>query len=154
MGFDVYGLKPKINKEKPKTLDDYQDKDGFAKWDKMDDKDKDIYFKLQDKYHSDNPGVYFRSNVWWWRTLWDYTCDVCYKILTRDEMASGQFNDGNKISKTKATKMAKAMKDAETNGFLNEYESNVPKETSYPFNVDVAIEFRKFLEESGGIEIC
>jgi len=154
MGFDVYGLKPKINKEKPKTLDDYQDKDGFAKWDKMDDKDRDIYFKLQDKYHSDNPGVYFRSNVWWWRTLWDYTCDVCHDILTRDEMASGQFNDGNKISKTKATKMAKAMKDAETNGFLNEYESNVPKETSYPFSVDVAIEFRKFLEESGGIEIC
>jgi len=154
MGFDIYGLKPKINKEKPKTLDDYQDKDGWAEWDKMDDKDRDIYFKLQDKYHSDNPGVYFRSNVWWWRTLWDYTCDVCHDILTEDEITSGQFNDGKKISKTKATKMARALKKSETNGFLNEYESNVPKDSSYPFSVDVAIEFRKFLEESGGIEIC
>ena len=154
MGFDIYGLKPKINKEKPKTLDEYQDKDGFAKWDKMDDKDRDIYFKLQDKYHSDNPGVYFRSNVWWWRTLWDYTCDVCHDILTEDEITSGQFNDGKKISKTKATKMAKALKISETNGFLNEFESNVPEDSSYPFSIDVAIEFRKFLEESGGIEIC
>ncbi len=50
--------------------------------------------------------------------------------------------------------MAKVMKEAETNGFLNEFESHVPKDSDYPFSVDVAIEFRKFLEESGGIEIC
>ena len=69
-------------------------------------------------------------------------------------MDSGQYNDAHKISKTKTIKMAKAMKECETNGFLNEFESNVPKDSSYPFSVDVAIEFRKFLEQSGGIEIC
>ena len=154
MGFDVYGLKPKINKEKPDVLDKYQDENGWARWDLMDDNDRDVYFKAQDKYHSDNPGIYYRSNVWWWRTLWSYTCDVCHDILTKNEMDSGQWNDGHKISKTKTIKMAKAMKECETNGFLNEFESNVPKESQYPFSVDAAIEFRKFLEQSGGIEIC
>ena len=153
MGFDVYGLKPKINKEKPKTLDKYQDKDGWAQWNKMDDEDRDVYFKAQDEYHTNNPGVYFRSNVWWWRTLWNYTCNVCHDILTKDEMDSGQYNDGKKISKTKSNKMAKALKKAESNGYLNEFESNVPEDSTYPFSVGVAIEFRKFLEESGGIEI-
>ena len=154
MGFDVYGLKPKVNTKKPKTLNKYQDKDGWAQWDKMDDDDRDIYFKAQDEYHTSNPGIYFRSNVWWWRTLWDYTCTVCSDILTRNDIISGQYNDGKTISKTKAAKMAKALKKAETNGYLNEFESNVPEDSTYPFSVGVAIEFRKFIEESGGIEIC
>ena len=154
MGFDVYGLKPTINKDKPDILDKYQDENGWAKWDIMDDGDRDIYFKAQDKYHSDNPGIYFRSNVWWWRTLWDYTCEVCWEILSEDDINGGQWNDGHKISKTKTIKMAKVMKEAETNGFLNEFESHVPENTNYPFNVEFAIEFRKFLEQSGGIEIC
>ena len=153
MGFDVYGLKPKVNTKKPKTLNKYQNKDGFTEWNKMDDDDRDIYFKAQNEYHESNPGIYFRSNVWWWRTLWDYTCTVCSDILTRNDIISGQYNDGKTISKTKVNKMVKALKEAETNGYLNEFESKHEDE-SYPFSVEVTIEFRKFLEESGGIEIC
>jgi len=154
MGFDVYGLSPKINTKKPESVSKYENNDGWVQWQSMDRKDTEEYFQADQKYKSDNPGIYFRSNVWWWRTLWDYTCEVCYDILSEDDINGGQFNDGHKLSKTKVNKMVKAMKEAETDGFLNEFESNVPKETSYPFSVDVAIEFRKFLEESGGIEIC
>ena len=42
MGFDVYGLKPTINKEKPDILDKYQDENGWARWDIMDDNDRDV----------------------------------------------------------------------------------------------------------------
>ena len=64
MGFDVYGLKPTINKDKPDILDKYQDENGWAKWDIMDDNDRDIYFKAQDEYHSNNPGIFSsRSKV-------------------------------------------------------------------------------------------
>ena len=153
MGFDVYGLSPKVNTEKPKSVSKYEDDDGWVKWQSMDKKDTEEYFQADQKYKSENPGIYYRSNVWWWRTLWDYTCEVCYDILSEDDINGGQFNDGHILSKTKVNKMVKAMKEAETDGFLNEFESHIPEDTSYPFSVPVAIEFRKFLEQSGGIEI-
>ena len=152
MGFDVYGLSPKVNTEKPESVSKYEDNDGWVQWQSMNRKDTEEYFQADQKYKSDNPGIYFRSNVWWWRTLWDYTCEVCYDILSEDDINGGQFNDGHKLSKTKVNKMVKAMKEAETDGFLNEFEAN-HEDSTYPFSVDVAIDFRKFIEESGGIEI-
>lgn len=38
-------------------------------------------------------GEYFRNNVWWWRPLWDYVCEVEPKCLE----ISGHYNDGDGI---------------------------------------------------------
>ena len=70
---------------------------------------KNEYFELKDQYQTDNPGDYFRNNVWWWRPLWEFVCTVCDGILTENDMEKGCYNDGKKISKTKSLKIAKRL---------------------------------------------
>ena len=113
MGFDLYGMNPTINKKYPpkynKILKKYG-KDGMINWKKdIPEKVKDEYFELKDKYQEDNPGDYFRNNVWWWRPLWQFVCASCDDILTEKDMERGNYNEGHKISKTKATRIAKRL---------------------------------------------
>ena len=58
MGFDLYGLNPKLKGVKP-SID----------WNTATDKDKDNYVKALNIFEEENPGYYFRNNVWWWRPL-------------------------------------------------------------------------------------
>ena len=113
MGFDLYGMNPTINKKYPpkynKILKKYGT-DGMINWQKdIPEKVKDEYFELKDKYQEDNPGDYFRNNVWWWRPLWQFVCASCDDILTEKDMERGSYNEGHKISKTKATRIAKRL---------------------------------------------
>ena len=87
MGFDVYGLSPKVNTEKPESVSKYEDEDGWVKWQSMDRKDIEEYFQADQKYKSENPGIYFRSNVWWWRRIWQFTCLTCDDILNEDDIS-------------------------------------------------------------------
>lgn len=90
MGFDVYGIKPIENTVKPEIL-----KKDWYKLEKQEAKDK--YFEAQTKYEEENPGQYFRNNVWFWRPLWDYVCEVCKDVMTREEMEAGGSNSGYSI---------------------------------------------------------
>ena len=81
MGFDLYGLNPKGDIPKP-VITDWEDK-----------KQTDDFFKYQDE----TPGSYFRTNVWYWRPLWQYVSVVCENILTEKDMERGEFNDGHRI---------------------------------------------------------
>ena len=72
MGFDIYGIKPRENTIKPEIL-----KKDWYKLEQQEEKDK--YFDAKNKYEEENPGQYFRNNVWWWRPLWDYVCEKSYK---------------------------------------------------------------------------
>jgi hypothetical protein len=38
-------------------------------------------------------GEYFRNNVWWWRPLWDYCCEVDSTLEAR--VPHGHSNDGD-----------------------------------------------------------
>ncbi len=109
MGFDVYGLNPQEHSSLSEDAIKFQDKDGWAMFDKMDDKDKEAYFNAQDKYREENPGYYFRNNVWWWRPLWEFVCTSCDDFLTHKDMDKGGYNDGKKISKTKSLKISKRL---------------------------------------------
>ena len=60
--------------------------------------------QIWDNWDDDNPGRYFRNNVWFWRPLWQFVCASCDNVLTEKDMDRGSFNDGHKISKTKMTK--------------------------------------------------
>ena len=107
MGFDLYGLNPKGDIPKPIITD----------WE--DEKQADDFLKYQDE----TPGSYFRANVWWWRPLWQYVTVACYDILTEKDMERGDYNDGHRISKTKASRIASRLKKLDKNGSIMKYES-------------------------------
>ena len=170
MGFDLQGLKPQINKnhsdEFRMIMDSYGNKDGWLDWNKEIPKDaKDKYFELKDKYNEDNPGVYFRNNVWYWRPLWDFVCHYCDNILTAKDMDRGHYNDNHKISKTKSIKIAKKLtkilEDKTVNAYMVNYETSQRQAkadgedfaNSYPLDKDNISNFRDFCRESNGFTI-
>tara|TARA_R110002051_G_scaffold145245_3_gene218256 strand:- start:22417 stop:23004 length:588 start_codon:yes stop_codon:yes gene_type:complete len=195
MGFDIYGLNPinETNVEKPIFPRDFN---------KLSDDEKNGYWDSRDAYEEAVPGDYWRSNVWWWRTLWAYTCEVCADVMTVTHMDAGSFNNGDKIPKTTAKRMVIKLKNAEAKGYHKKYEEThqewmekLPKDecnqchttgfrtdkigrdarrkdphytcngcdgkgytknfmASYPFSSEIAVSFRKFIQQSGGFQIC
>ena len=106
MGFDLYGLSPETDIPKPEVTN-WQDKE-----------QTEAYFA----YQENTPGSYYRSNVWWWRAMWDYVCNVCDDILTDKDMEGGSFNDGHVISKTKSKRIASRLKKLDKNDEIKAYE--------------------------------
>lgn len=91
MGFDLYGISPVIDRPEP-IREDYDDTEKF--------------YEDLGKYHKNNPGVYFRANVWYWRPLWTYVIQVCDHILSEEDIEGGDYNGGYVIDKEKCSKMA------------------------------------------------
>ena len=103
MGFDLHGLNPKRNTAKPEVLTEYKDNEGWTDFVKLEEQGlKDKYFKAKDEWEDDNPGEYFRNNVWWWRPLWAFISVVCDDILTEEDVERGEYNDGHEINEEKA----------------------------------------------------
>ena len=162
MGMDVFGLKPKMNTEMPKVLKDMPEGEGwFDAYNKMSEEEQDAYIKAKYKHEEDNPGVYFRNNVWYWRPLWDYVCKNVTS-LTEEDHVNGHSNSGWQISETKAITIAGvlyamlesgAVKEAEEMHMEGEINSDKDGPT-YPFSEENVREFAIFCEESGGFEIC
>mgnify|MGYP003135800413 CR=1 FL=1 len=107
-------------------------------------------------------GKYFRNNVWFWRPLWTYICSECDDILTVKEAEGGSFNDGVKISKAKAEKIAKRIQKRLNDGSVElhkaGYDATVEQvgdewAKSYPFHTKNVFNFMEFCKESGGFEI-
>lgn len=122
MGFDLYGEKPKNNAPMPKWVSEYQDNEGWAKWDKLEEDDKKKeYFEATGDHEKMNPGTYFRNNVWWWRPLWNYVIEICAKDMTKKDLAAGDYNDGYVIKESTAMKMAVSLFTAENDGTLKSY---------------------------------
>ena len=107
MGFDLHGLNPKRNTAKPEVLTEYKTDEGWTDFVKLEEQGlKDKYFKEDDKWNDENPGEYFRNNVWWWRPLWAFVSVVCNDILTEEDKERGEYNDGHEISESKANVIA------------------------------------------------
>ena len=123
MGFDLYGVNPTINKEYPpryKEIMEKYGKGGFLDWKKDIPEDvKSEYFELKDQYGEDNPGDYFRNNVWWWRPLWNFVCNTCDDFLSERDMEAGDYNDGRKIAKYKAIKIGKRLSENLADGTVD-----------------------------------
>ena len=103
MGFDLYGERPtvKTGTVKPKEID----------WDTATEEDKKVYWELQDKFRAENPGDYFRANVWGWRPIWSFVCEVCPDILTEEDFKRGQYNDNHLIEEDRARDIAKRLRE-------------------------------------------
>jgi len=123
MGFDLYGISPKLNKEKPEILKKYD-----SGWSIEDKSKQEKYYTEHSKWEEENPGVYFRNNVWWWRPLWLYVCISCEDILTEKDVEKGSWNDGHKISKTKSLKIAARLRARINSGDVFDYYDRHQKE--------------------------
>ena len=150
MGFDLSGMNPNMSSPEPE----------LPPFTERTDKDWKKFSEWQDE----NCGVYFRNNVWSWRPLWNFVSSVCESILTEKDIESGSYNDGHKICKTKANRIASRLFKLIRNGDVKAYESAYRKhqdslhkdnwDKSYPFSEDNVREFANFCLNSGGFRIC
>ena len=169
MGFDLYGSNPVVRKGKFPNKPD-------GLWDKgTPEKDRDEYFEKKWQFEENNPGAYFRNNVWWWRSLWDYVYNECEDIISEEDWNSGHSNDAHKISEQQAVAIGKRLQELIDDGSVKQYadaheesrkkaeENNKDKKcgekgydwaSSYPFDIGNVQEFSTFCSESGGFEIC
>ena len=96
MGFDLKGFKPNNEPlpDEPAWLAD-------GDW-------AEEARKAYISWQQNTPGAHFRNDVWYWRPLWDFVCEVCDDILTEEDMEEGMSypSSGLVISKTKAKKIA------------------------------------------------
>ena len=125
MGFDLSGMNPNLTRPQPELppFPERTDKD----WEKYHD------------WQEENCGVCFRNNVWWWRPLWSFVCNSCDDILTDKDIDGGSWNDGHKISKTKADKIAKRLYSMIDDGIVEEYEDRYKKDLDSLEQVDCEI---------------
>ena len=107
MGMDVYGLNP--TPEAPARPDENMPEAWQEKaW--LD------YFDGQAK-----SGQYFRNNVWWWRPLWDYVCNLCPEVLSEEDCDAGHSNSGHEIDAETCKYIANALKIELDNGGVESY---------------------------------
>ena len=166
MGFDLSGVNPKIHKNTSHYK--YYDNDSDL-WKSKDEKLRKKYFKDMDAYFNDNPGVYFRNNVWWWRPLWDFVCMQCDDFMTDEQKEGGSYNDGRLIDQETAAKIGTKLEILLKDGTVKRWEKHIKTRnedlakdndedkrfmSNYPFSQDNVENFAKFCLESGGFEIC
>jgi hypothetical protein len=149
MGYDLYGINPQSNTEEPEIIQQFSDDKGWAKWDEMTEDDKERYFKAKDEHQTENPGEYFRANVWYWRPIWNFVCEACDDFMTSNDMDAGCSNSGDRISKTKALRMARRLDKLEKDGFIARWEEVMlePYEKAQAHNKIVRQEMKEFQDK-------
>ena len=166
MGFDLSGVNPKINK--PDTDYKYYRND-LEIWTEDNEKIQNKMYEEMEKYYDENPGVYFRNNVWWWRPLWDFVCMQCSDFMTDEQKMGGAYNDGKLIDQETAAKIGTKLEILLKDGTVKRWEKHIKTRnedlakdddedkkfmSNYPFSQDNVENFAKFCLESGGFEIC
>lgn len=119
MGFDLYGVNPKIKEgtEKPKDID----------WKNTTEEERDEHFEAVEKFESVNKGVYFRNNVWWWRRLADYILDHT-KCVDEADFEKWQTNDGHEVDAETAEQIANQLEHLMETGHTQKYKQEIDDE--------------------------
>ena len=141
MGFDLYGENPKLVKGfSDKKSERYEELASMSYSDREKQGFNDEYWELQSEWENNNPGNYFRNNVWWWRPLWTFTCDHCADFLTEDDMNGGCYNDSYIITEDKAVAIAErlyeALKEPETQEYLDNHMKVIEKAKKHNEMID------------------
>jgi len=87
MGMDITGKNPKYKGEKPADID----------WWNSTQEEKDAYMNAKNQFETENPGVYFRANLWSWRPIAEiinYCNDVMGLNLSETFLHGMHFNSG------------------------------------------------------------
>lgn len=133
-----------------------------------------------DIYGIGNKEAYFRSNWWYWRPLWDYTCKNAVGVVSAEEHAKGHSNCGELLNAEQTDAVALILKElldsghtavyAEhyndgdyKEGFVQTLEGGVRTQIQkagfelpsvhYPFSVKAVKDFAEFLASAKGMEI-
>ena len=119
MGFDLYGVNPKIKEgtKKPKEID----------YRTATEEEKDEYFKAVDDYENQNKGVYFRNNVWWWRKLADYVMEHT-KCVDEKDFDKWQENGGHEVDAETAKQIANQLEHLIATGHAEKYAEEIKAE--------------------------
>ena len=163
MGMDLNGLAPTIRKESDSTIlkqvGHCGDEGWYDRWEALSEEDKDRYFQARTEYEENNPGVYFRNNVWYWRPLWNYVYSLCHDFISKERFDSGHNNCGEQFTHDEAKTIARRIRREINNGNAEAYVQlytigNETNDNMYPCDVDNMREFADFCHDSGGFEIC
>ena len=164
MGMDVHGLNPVVRKEPTSEI-------LKEDWTKLSEDDLGKYFEAKQQQEEDNPGIYFRNNVWWWRPLWDYVWKLCGdddcveafdfaadRVITREQYEEGHHNSGAEINVHQAELIALRLNHAIKMGWTKKYKEQYETDTKddehqYPFHEDNVKAFADFCHDSGGFSI-
>ena len=119
MGFDLYGVNPKIKEgtKKPKELN----------YGSSTEEERNEYFKAVDEYEAINKGVYFRNNVWWWRRLADYILDHT-KCVDEADFDKWHENGGHKVDAETAEQIANQLEHLIATGHAEKYKQEIDAE--------------------------
>lgn len=143
MGFDLYGIDPFIKEgyTKPEPLQEYpghpgeydsncwnRDEYDSALKEYYDTRNNDEeyqkllrkYYNDLDNYKKDNPGIYFRSNVWYWRPVVEWLTEHI-EVLDEDDLQGLSYNDGHIINVNVANIIAKTIAEHNKSGQLEEW---------------------------------
>ena len=155
MGVDISGRNPIHRTPKHE----------YPNWNEISDKEKDDWFEMDDKWHKENPGDYFRSNWWGWRPIVQLceTVDSIYRLnLNFDNWGS---NDGAGLeTQEECDKLAEALERFTSKiDWVDDEDWMIrevimlpsgkvvePAHKTYKCRIDV---FIKFLKECGGFSI-
>ena len=119
MGFDLYGVNPKIKEgtKKPKELN----------YGSSTEEERNEYFKAVDEYEAINKGVYFRNNVWWWRKLADYVMEHT-KCVDEKDFDKWQENGGHEVDAETANQIANQLEHLIATGHAEKYAEEIKAE--------------------------
>tara|TARA_R110002051_G_C8700519_1_gene494327 strand:- start:766 stop:1377 length:612 start_codon:yes stop_codon:yes gene_type:complete len=136
MGFDLYGIKPHNPDNLVKPEIDYDI------WKTLSEEEQQKHWDADTEYHNAVPGEYFRNNCWWWRPLWDYTCQHAGELLNDKDKEYGHSNDFHAISSKKANYIGIKLLDLVNSGHAKEYEEEYMKD------YNIAKEHNKEIEKA------
>lgn len=121
MGMDVYGVNPtiRVNTTKPERPDNLHTGASEEVIKK--------YFDQEQEYEDQNPGVYFRNNVWWWRPLADFIIDNS-EWLTQEQKSRLHDNSGFEFSHHEAVTIADTLQKKLDDGTAQTKEDTIRKE--------------------------
>jgi len=122
MGMDVYGLNPTENSPEPEAVTKWI-VNGWVDWKEMEKVKgaKEEYFIALEKWKEQNPGDYFRANVWWWRPLWECVAYFCDDILTEEDIQNGKMNNGYEYNIKTAQAISDRLEQVLKDGDLHKY---------------------------------
>tara|TARA_R110002020_G_scaffold43_1_gene287 strand:+ start:1076 stop:1609 length:534 start_codon:yes stop_codon:yes gene_type:complete len=91
----------------------------------------DVYGRAPEKEW----GEYFRSNVWWWRPLWNYTAEIdrfyaeqknAHQLISEKLFESGHCNDGEGLETEEDCRdLVKRLQWSIDEGLLAEYQKEI-----------------------------
>lgn len=67
-------------------------------------------------------GEYFRNNVWWWRPLWQYCCEVGAEVISDEVAEGGCYNSAYGLDEDGAKALSEILFGELWNGRTAEYE--------------------------------